>query len=76
MNQKRPADVMEPVRYSLKDEGVRIAATGGQKGQGSKSGRPSLLWVLVKTYVLEFLVSVLYKVCCDLLDFANPLILK
>ena len=41
-----------------------------------KQRSPSLLWVLFKTYWLQFLTSVAYKIPSDVMDFANPLILK
>lgn len=58
--------ILVAARYSVRDG----------KGRGQRSGSPSLLKVLVKTYFLQFLESVFYKVPNDLLDFANPLILK
>lgn len=55
---------------------VLVAMRNSVGGHGKGSGNPSLVLVLVKTYGLQFLVSVIYKVCSDILDFANPLILK
>ncbi len=47
-----------------------------RKGHGKEKHNPSLVFVLVKTYGRQFLLSVFYKVPSDLLVFANPLILK
>jgi len=48
----------------------------GDEGEGHGRGAPSLFWVFVKTYSLPFLLSMLYILAYDLLDFANPLLLK
>ena len=63
-SRKNKAQVLVAVKHSV------------EEGRGRSSGSPSLLWVLVKTNGLQFIVSIFYKLCYDIMDFANPLILK
>ena len=62
--------------------GVQVLSpTARERGRGGRDrvkepGSPSLVLVLIRTYGLSFLVSVGYKLVSDVLQFANPLILK
>lgn len=67
----------QPINASHRD-GVQVLSPiihGGGGRRGKKAGSPSLVLVLIKTYGLQFVVSVFFKVISDLLAFANPLIL-
>ena len=61
--------------------GVQVLSpTAGVRGRGEgrdgKSGSPSLVLVLMRTFGLKFMLSVGFKLVSDVLQFANPLILK
>ena len=62
---KGGAQVLVAVRHSVDER-------EGRRGAGS----PSFFKVLVRTYWLQFLTSAAYKLPSDVMDFANPLILK
>ena len=67
----------QPINTTQRDGIQILSPIGRSEGHGSRrSGSPSLVWVLIKTYGAQFMVSVLFKVTSDLLKFANPLILK
>ena len=62
--------------------GVQVPSpTAGGRGRGDGGGRgrvgsPSLVLVLMRTFGPRFLLSVVLKLVSDVLQFANPLILK
>ncbi len=73
----------QPINGS-QNEGVQVLSPtaggrgsgGGGGGRGGKSGSPSLVLVLIRTFGPNFMVSVLFKLVSDVLQFVNPLVLR
>lgn len=73
----------QPIISSQTTSGVRVLsptarARGGRDGEGQSRtpGSPSLVLVLIRTFGARFMLSVAFKLVSDVLQFANPLILK
>jgi len=64
----------QPINGSRKD-GVQVLSSiprdDARHGGRRAAGNPSLVWVLSKTYGLQFLVSVVFKITSDLLAFGR-----